>query len=268
LRNYPYHDYPMAYGSVGYLMARVHCAALRRLTKVVVVSVANRDAIDPHGVSASVVPNGVALDDFSVPSPALRSERRRSLGLPQSDPVVVTVGALSERKQPGVAIAAALEEGDSHIVVVGDGPIRGALEHRYGDHPRVYLVGALGGVQEVLQAADIFISMSHAEGLPNAVMEAMACGLPCVLSDIPPHREMLDAAAAPIGELVPAGDAFRAGAALRRVYQARDAMGEAAHAHSLGHYAASSMAARYAALYEQLAGQRKSEDEVRLGEVS
>ena len=43
-----------------------------------------------------------------------------------------------------------------------------------------------------LQLSDFFISSSQTEGLPNATMEAMACGLPCVLSDIEAHREIVE----------------------------------------------------------------------------
>lgn len=252
LRNDPYQDYPMAYGRPGYAMAWLHCAALRRLTQVAVVSEANRQAVQRRGVSARVIPNGVALDHFAVPSAALRAERRRSLGLPEANPVMVTVGALSERKQPGLAIAAALEVREAHILVVGDGPLRETITKRYRDHPRVHLLGPLDDVENALQAADVFVSMSRAEGLPNAVMEAMACGLPGVLSDIPPHREMLAAAAAPCGELVPRGDAAAAGAALARAWTARDEWGPAAHAHAMNEYAAPAMADRYAGMYEAL----------------
>jgi len=253
LRNDPYQDYPMAYGRAGHAMAWLHCAALRRLPMVAAVSAANGDAVERYGVSARVVANGVAVEDYEVPAEALRNERRRSLGLPGDAPVVVTVGALSERKQPGLAIAAALGRPEAHMLVAGDGPLRAALEERYRNHPRVHLLGATDEVAEALQAADVFVSMSRAEGLPNAVMEAMACGLPCVLSDIPSHREMLDAAAAPSGELVPSGDTAVASAALERTWQARAARGRAARGLAMSHYTASAMASRYAAIYEELA---------------
>ena len=47
-------------------------------------------------------------------------------------------------------------------------------------------------MREYLYASDYFLSASLAEGLPNSVLEAMSVGLPCVLSDIPPHREIHD----------------------------------------------------------------------------
>ena len=246
----------MAYGRAGYAMAWLHCVALRRLTRVAVVSMANRDAVRRHGVAATVVPNGVAQEQFEAPVASPREALRESLGVAQGAALLVTVGVLSERKQPECAIAAALELADAHILVAGDGPLRAALEDRYGDHPRVHLMGAVDDVAELLSAADVFVSMSRSEGLPNAVMEAMACGLPCVLSDIPPHREMLDGAEATLGELVPAGDPVAAGAALHRAWRARDAWGRAAHDHARRHYTAAAMSRRYAALYEGLTAPR------------
>ena len=47
-------------------------------------------------------------------------------------------------------------------------------------------------VKDYLQAADIFISTAVSEGLPNTVLEALSSGLPCILSDIGPHREIIE----------------------------------------------------------------------------
>lgn len=267
LRNDPYQDYPMAYGPAGYAMAWLHCAALRRLTAVAVVSEANRQAVRRRGVGARVVPNGVALDNFSVASGTDQAERRRALGLPEFGPVFVTVGLLSERKQPGLAIAAALEVHEAHILVVGEGPLRETVAKRYRNHPRVHLLGPVDAVEAMLQAADVFVSMSRAEGLPNAVMEAMACGLPCVLSDIPPHREMLEAAATPCGELVPQGDAAAASAALVHAWKAQGEWGPAARAHAMNEYAAPAMADRYAGIYEALVAGADAPSAARAGRV-
>ena len=53
------------------------------------------------------------------------------------------------------------------------------------------LLGSIENVDAYLKSADFYISASYAEGLPNTVLEAMASGLPCILSDIPAHRELL-----------------------------------------------------------------------------
>ncbi len=60
-------------------------------------------------------------------------------------------------------------------------------------------------MEDYLGAVDVFVSASLTEGCPNAVMEAMACGLPVVLSDIPAHREIL-AFDQRAGQMFPAND--------------------------------------------------------------
>ena len=56
----------------------------------------------------------------------------------------------------------------------------------------IVLPGLVHNVNDYLRAADQFVSASHAEGMPNAVLEALAASLPVILSDIPPHREILE----------------------------------------------------------------------------
>ena len=81
-------------------------------------------------------------------------------------------------------------------VLCGEGPQRAELEklrHKLGLDANVYFTGHLQCPQvwALMKRASVFVSLSAYEGCPNAVMEAMACGCPLVLSDIPPHREIL-----------------------------------------------------------------------------
>lgn len=61
---------------------------------------------------------------------------------------------------------------------------------KYKDYPQIIFAGQVDNIQNYLSASDIYISSSKSEGLPNGVLEAMACGLPLLLSDIPQHMEI------------------------------------------------------------------------------
>lgn len=79
------------------------------------------------------------------------------------------------------------------LVVAGDGPLMGQLRGLAGElaiERRVMLLGAVRCVDDVLSSADVFVSLSRSEGMPNSVLEAAAAGVPMVLSDILPHREL------------------------------------------------------------------------------
>ncbi len=81
---------------------------------------------------------------------------------------------------------------EAHLVLVGSGPIEGEVRRRAGSPPlagRVHLTGEVPDVRPYLRAVTAFVFPSWAEGLPNALLEAMAMGLPCVATDIGPIRD-------------------------------------------------------------------------------
>ena len=110
---------------------------------------------------------------------------------------LITVGHLRTLKNQATVIRALAQarSEDVCLKIVGDGPDRGALEElaeSLGLASRVTFTGRLGRdeVFQQLWRADAFIAMSRGEGLPIAVLEAMSCHCPVVLSDIPGHREV------------------------------------------------------------------------------
>jgi len=80
------------------------------------------------------------------------------------------------------------------MIIAGDGEClerSRALAKKLGIHDRVEFLGLREDIPEVLRRGNVFVTCSEAEGLPNALLEAQASGLPIVASDIPPHRECL-----------------------------------------------------------------------------
>ena len=110
---------------------------------------------------------------------------------------MVTVGRLIEIKEP-VSVLHAYKQGsnrDSKLVFIGEGHLRAALTAeiaKLGLEKQAELTGLIRReeVFAYLGRADLFVSASRGEGLPVAVLEAMACRCPVILSDIPPHREI------------------------------------------------------------------------------
>lgn len=110
---------------------------------------------------------------------------------------IVTISRLVDIKNPFTVLNAFREAMDSssRLTCIGEGPLRRSLLANCttaGLDRRVLFTGLLPRerVFRHLLEADLFISASRGEGLPVAVLEAMACGCPVLLSDIPPHREI------------------------------------------------------------------------------
>lgn len=158
-----------------------------------------------------VIPNGVAISQ-----PATSGERRIArtrLGLKDDDFAVVVVGDLTANKDPYTAVRATLRLRGAGLrtvlLLAGDGPLRKDLA---GVEPgAVRLLGFKRDIKEVLSAADAFVSPSLREGLPYAVLEAMAAGLPAIVSECPGNTDAVGEAGLqfPVGDDVALADRLR-----------------------------------------------------------
>ena len=144
----------------------------------------------------SVIPNGINSDEFSVPVD--REAIRRELGVPPEAPLVGTVAALSPQKGLDYLIRAAAavrrERPETHFLLVGEGVLRGSLERlakSLGVAEGIHFAGARTDVPRVLAALDLFVLPSLWEGLPYALLEAGAAGLPVIATDIPGNCEVI-----------------------------------------------------------------------------
>jgi glycosyltransferase involved in cell wall biosynthesis len=195
----------MAGASPGGDLDRLHRTAggslllrwLRGLDAVVAPSPTCRTELLEGGFPAErihVIANGVDTVTFR-PEVAVESATPLPIG---EGLMVVYTGRLIEAKGLlGLVDAWPLllrEVPDAHLALVGSGPLEAELRRRASPPPlagRVHLTGEVSDVRPYLRAATAFVFPSWAEGLPNALLEAMAMGLPCVASDIAPIANML-----------------------------------------------------------------------------
>ncbi|MEQ1509367.1 MAG: glycosyltransferase [Sphingopyxis sp.] len=177
-------------------------AAAAAATGILSVAQTLRDDMANLGMDAAKIRvHYTGLDAALFRPPADASDRRDARvkwGVPDDAPLIITVGALIERKGQGLVIEAmrALPP-DTHYLMAGAGPDEarlGKMAQDLGMSSRVRQLGAVPNAQlpSLYGAADVMALLSTSEGLANVWVEAMACGVPLLLSDIPPAHEVLD----------------------------------------------------------------------------
>ncbi|HWQ14626.1 MAG TPA: glycosyltransferase [Roseiflexaceae bacterium] len=165
----------------------------------------------------AVICNGVDIRRYG--GGGDRAGLRRRLGLPEDAHLMALVGTLKPQKGHRVAIEAARTVAPRfprlHLLFVGDGAERAALESLaassgVGEH--IHFLGSRGDVPELLASCDSFVLPSLWEGLPMALIEAMASGLPVVASEVSGTKQVM--LPGETGLLVPPGDATALAAAM------------------------------------------------------
>src|SRR5271166_360131 len=151
------------------------------------------------GRKITVIPNGIPLDAFENAQPTTLSD------VPGDVMRLVFVGRCDIQKDHATLLRAITAVPDTHLLLVGDGPLRPRLEQMaaaLGIRDRVTFLGWRGDVAAVLKASDIYVHSTHSDGFGIAACEAMAAGLPVVASDVPGLAQLVTGA----GILFPAGD--------------------------------------------------------------
>jgi starch synthase (maltosyl-transferring) len=218
----------------------------------------------------TVIPNGVDVAPFD------RAEAvpRGSIGVPDAATLALFVGRLDPQKGLSVlldaaeALLAAPPDGDSdgngdgngwHIVLAGDGPERGRLTTRIEASPalsgRVHLLGARGDVPGLLRSADLLVLPSLWEGMPNAVLEAMAARRAVVATAVEGTEDLV--VPGQTGWLVPPGDPAALAAALLDAASDPDRLarfGQAARTRAEARFSTAATVAAYERLWAGVLG--------------
>jgi len=219
------------------------------------VAASVRAAYHPSPGRLAVIPNGVDVERYA--EPVDREAVRRSIGVPPAAPMAIVVAKLMTQKGHAVLLDALPRVigrvPDLHVVLVGEGDLRAELESRVaamGMAGRVTFAGNRGDIPHLLAASDLFVLPSLWEGLPMALLEAMATGLPVVASAVSGTSEVIEPGRS--GLLVRPGEPTALGDAMLTVLQDRSvaaALGAAARARVEACYSARVQAQRHAELY-------------------
>jgi glycosyltransferase involved in cell wall biosynthesis len=141
-----------------------------------------------------VIPNGISLKETAEAGPAAAAD----LSLEPAAKMLLFAGRMDSGKNLEnfvVALSLAAKEMPFTALLCGDGPLRPALEGlaaELGIKRHLIFTGYVSNLWSLMKRADAFVFLSRFEGCPNVVLEAMACGCPLIVSDIPAHREILD----------------------------------------------------------------------------
>ncbi len=225
---------------------------------VIVPTAAMECRLRELGVSAriEVVPSGIDVAQFT--GGRRRDDLRARLGVGPHEKMVLSVGRLGREKNLGLALEAfaRLDDGETRLVVIGDGAHREALEReaaRLGVAGRVTFAREFprSALPDAYASADAFIFTSRSETQGLVLVEALAGGLGVVAVDTPQTRDVLAGA----GRVVPA-DPQALAAALRAVLAGEEGSGRLRGAQVALRYDGVRLAERVLALYESLCGRR------------
>ncbi|MDE2565172.1 MAG: glycosyltransferase family 4 protein, partial [Burkholderiales bacterium] len=252
------------------LVGTLHRLMLRRIDAYVAISQDLVQEFRDGGLEPRRIhhlPNGVDTERYSPVPPAQVPALRAALALPPAVPVALYVGVLDQRKnilwlaeqwvrQDGFGTGAML-------VAVGPqgrddlgGRLRAQLAALAQAHPQRFMLREhCADVAPYYRCASLLVLPSHKEGLPNVMLEAMACGLPCVAARASGSRELV--LEGQTGLVYEPDDAAGLAAAVRRCLDPQAAAWPAqARRLAEQRYAIDLIAARYEALYRQLLAPR------------
>lgn len=187
-----------------YLLTKFYSRLLRKNDRMITVSssqatyTSNRYHIPAQ--QFHTIHNGVDTSRWTLPPADFnKTAIRKKYDLPVQAPVIVSVGMMRHEKNHLGAVKALQELHESYgqkafLLLAGDGPMRAAIEEEVRSlqlEAYVRFTGVLKDVRPLYWASDLFVLSSFTENFSIAALEAMACGLPCVLTDVGGAAEMI-----------------------------------------------------------------------------
>jgi glycosyltransferase involved in cell wall biosynthesis len=244
-------------------MVRICAPLSRRPDRIVFVSQSSRSQHENFGYNiekSCVLPNGIDTRLFA-PSAAARLSVRCELGLPGDAFLIGLVGRYHPMKDHNSFLQAAAlllkDYPQLHFLLIGRGVnsenriLQGAIRE-LGLPEQIHLLGERSDTPRLGAALDIFtLSSSYGESFPNVIGEAMACAVPCVVTDVGDAAWIIG----DTGRVVPRRDPHALAAGWRELIalgeEERQALGRAARLRVMEHFPLESVVAQYEALYEK-----------------
>ena len=249
----------------------LHKAMLRQADACIAISADLATEFERGGVERQRIhrlPNGVDTQRFCPAQGTQVEALRRTLQLPQGRPIALYLGVLDLRKNirwlaeqwianEGFGTGALLLAAGPQAREDHGGELLSYLREAARQHPAHFALHEFSAdVASYYRCADVLVLPSVKEGLPNVVLEAMACGLPCVATQVSGTRELI--VEGQTGLTYAQGDVAALGNALRQCLSpAGRAMGERARKLALERYDIGAVASAYASLYSALTTTRK-----------
>lgn len=196
--------------------------AAKQCAAIVTVSQALADRITTFGIAADtieVLPNGVDLEKFQP-----RSDARTRLDLVGAGVVLLSAGHLLEAKGHHIAIEALADLPDATLLIVGEGPQESALRmlaQKLRVASRVRFLGFVPHRQmaDIYSAADFTILASANEGMPNVMLESLACGTRVIATNVGGIGEVITAS--PAGAIIASRDSNAVVGSIRALTDSR-----------------------------------------------
>lgn len=261
LRNYCYEDYPDYYGKfVGTIMAFLDLKLIKNRMAAGEPFVTCSKSLtkiyrELQNIEIPYICNGVDVSNYTKKNFDETFSIRKQLALPQDKIIFVYSGAFIDRKNQKEAIRAFLrmkKNAKAFLLLLGDGVNFEILKKEFSRYQNVLFKGKVSNVNKYLHASDIYLATSKSEGLPNGVLEAMACGLPVLLSNIPQHIEVFKSDFQ-CGHLYNLGNIDELSATMDQMIDENiKEMGEQGYINVMKNFTAECMSKQYQNLYLQL----------------
>lgn len=240
--------------------ARLSCWLPARIVSCSEQACAVHAALGYDAAKMMVIPNGFDLARFK-PDPAVRMNLRTQLGLAADTPLVGLIGRFDPQKNHVGFFAAAgalfRHRPDVHFVLAGQGvdaanpTLTAAMAHA-GVAAHTHLLGLRDDMPRVMAALDVLASSSYGEAFPNVLGEAMACGVPCVVTDVGDSAYIVG----DTGRVVAAGDMAGLALGLEELLALpapeKALLAERARARVAEHFEIGAIVRRYEDFYEDL----------------